>query len=268
MHNPTQASFNYAINENDHLSMKNRLKNLYKYPLIIILILSSQCVMADELQLGLAVLNSQSAIQGKAVETELLPAIIYQGENFSFIFDTLSYGLFASDSLSISMTGQLRLETYKPKDSEALNGMDKRDSSLDLGINIQSNHSWGTLELAASGDVSSTYDGYEVKASYAYPWMRGRWLLKPEVGVSYLSQQLVDYYYGVNISEQKASRPAYNGEATVNSFFNFSVFYRLNEKWNVIGGIVYVHLDDAISKSPIVDESHEASAFMAVTYTY
>ena len=247
--------------------MKNKLI-IYKYALIIALMLISNRVCAGELQLGLAALNSHSAVKEKPAESKLLPAIIYQGENFSFIYNTLAYRFFSPDNFSIALTGQLRQKTYEPKDSVALNGMVKRDNSFDMGINIQSDYAWGTLELDVLHDVSSTYEGHEVKASYAYPWMKGRWLLKPEVGVSYLNQRLVGYYYGVNINEQRVDRPAFSAEAAINSFVKISVFYRLSKKWNVIAGLEYSYLEDAITKSPIVDENYETTAFSAITYTY
>ena len=248
--------------------MKNKIKQSTKCPLAIALIMSSQCVMAGELKLGAAVINSHTAIQGKPAETKVFPAIIYQGENFSFVFDTLAYRFFAVDGLTVSMTGKLRQEPYEPKDSDALNGMDKRDGAFDMGINVQSAKPWGTLELEAVGDVSSAYDGYEVKASYVYPWMGGRWLLKPEVGTSYSSRQLVGYYYGVKDSEQTVDRPTYRGKGAVNSFAKITAFYRLNEKWSVVGGMNYTRLDNAITKSPIVDESYETTVFTAITYAF
>lgn len=57
--------------------MKTKFINSVKYSLIIALILSSHCVIAGELQLGVAVINSHSAIQGKPEESRILPAIIY-----------------------------------------------------------------------------------------------------------------------------------------------------------------------------------------------
>lgn len=236
--------------------------------MIIALILNSSCLLAGELQLGAAVINSHSAIQGKSAETKVLPVIIYQGEKLSFIYDTLAYRLFTSDSLSIAVTAKQRREKFEIKDSEALTGMEKRDNSIDMGINIQLDKSWGTLELAASGDVSSTYDGYQVKASYSYPWIKDRWLLKPAVGISYLNQQLTDYYYGVKNSEQNVNRPAYSGKAGINSFIEITFFYQLSEKWRFIAGTAYVYLDDAIRNSPIVNENHESSAFTAITYLF
>ena len=263
-----QTSFIHPTQQDENWNMKNKFKNSLKYPLIIALLLNSHCVLAGEILVGLAVVNSHSAIQGKNNDTELDPAIIYQGENFSFINGSLAYRFFTSDSLSIAVTGQQREEKYEPKDSQALNGMDKRDSAFDMGINIQSNKSWGTLELAVLGDVSSTYDGSEVRASYAYPWIKGRWILTPAVGVSYLSQELVGYYYGVKNSEQNVDRPAYRGEAGVNSFVEISIIHQLSAKWTFIAGMDYVYLDEAIKKSPIVDENHEATAFTAIAYSF
>lgn len=248
--------------------MKNKLINSTKYPLIIALILSSHCVMAGEFQLGLALVNSHSVILGKEGDTELDPAIIYQGEKFSFINGSLAYKLMAADGISIKVTGQQRQETYELKDSEALDGMDKRKDSFDMGFNIQSNKSWGTLELDVLRDVSSTYDGHEVNASYSYPLIKGRWLLKPAVGVSYLNRQLVGYYYGVKNSEQKVDRLAYSGEAAVNSFFEVSVLYPISKKWTFIAAMENTYLDDAITKSPIVDENHEITAFTAIAYSF
>jgi outer membrane protein len=252
--------------------MKNTFKNTYGPSLALAfalsLILSFHSATAGDLQLGLAAVSSHSAIQGKPEETSVLPAIMYQGERLSFIYDTLAYRVLVSESLSISMTGRLRQKTYEPKDSAALNGMDKRDDAVDMGLRMQSDQSWGSLELEISGDISSTHDGYEVKASYGYPWIIGRWLVKPSVGVSYLSAQLVDYYYGVKDSEQKTDRAAYSGESVVNSFVTLSILYALTERWTMIAGIDYVSLGDAISRSPVVDENREATVFTAISYSY
>lgn len=248
--------------------MKKKFINSVKYPLIIALILNSKIGMAGELKLGLAVVNSHSAIQRKFEETELLPVIIYQGENFSFINGSLAYRFFPSDHLSIAVTGQPREEKYEPNDSQSLIGMDKRDESFDIGLNVETNKSWGSLELDVLRDVSSTYDGYEVTASYGYPWIKGRWLLKPAVGVSYLSQELIGYYYGVKTSEQKVGRSAYSGEAAINGFIEVNIIHQLSTKWTFIAGMDYVYLDDAITNSSIVDENYEATAFTAIAYSF
>ena len=234
----------------------------------MILALSSHCAMAGELQFGLGGINDHSTIQGKPEDTGLIPVIMYEGENFSFMNGSLSYRLFASDGLSIAATGQPRENEHEPNDSEALNGMHRRDDSFDAGFNIQLNKSWGILEMAVSGDVTSTHDGYEIKTSYSYPWIKGRWLFKPALGVSYLSKQLVGYYYGIQNSEQTIDRTAYSGNAGVNSFIEISIFYAFSETWTFIAGMEYWYLDDAITESPIVDESYEASVFSAITYSF
>lgn len=248
--------------------MDNIIKKSIQQAFIMAFILSSNCVMAGELQLGLGVINDHSAIQGKSEDTGLLPVIMYEDENFSFMNGTLSYRIFASDGFSIAVTGQPREKKYEPKDSEALNGMDKRDDAFDAGFNIQLNKAWGTLEMTVLGDMTSTYDGYEIKTGYSYPWIKGRWLLKPAAGVSYLSEQLVGYYYGIKNSEKTIDRAAYSGNAGVNSFVEISVFYELSEAWTFIAGMEYRHLDDAITKSPVVDESYEAIVFSAMTYSF
>jgi outer membrane protein len=118
------------------------------------------------------------------------------------------------------------------------------------------------------GDITSTHEGYEARVEYQHPWMVGRLMIAPSIGVSRLDKSLVDYYYGVRINEATASRPYFKGRATSNTYFDIAVVYMLSDSLEWLGGVNYMLLGKNIEASPIVEQGHNVNAFTALMYKF
>ena len=118
------------------------------------------------------------------------------------------------------------------------------------------------------GDITGTHEGYEARAQYEVPYMVNRLLIAPAVGVSWLDDALVDYYYGVRVDEATSTRSQYTGGSTANVFVDFTMGYILSDRMELLAGIKYVRLGENIEASPIVDKNYETSAFSAVQYKF
>lgn len=155
----------------------------------------------------------------------------------------------------------------KDKNPESVE-IPKRSFAIDGGLEIMYTDTWGDLQLQILSDISFTHKGFEVWASYAYPWKHGNWRVVPSVGINWKNSNLLDYYYGVRNSEANFSRPAYKASSGFNSFAKLSVSYRINDNWGIVGVAEYESLSRSIRHSPIVDRQGIETLFIGVMYNF
>ena len=106
-------------------------------------------------------------------------------------------------------------------------------------------------------DISNKSDGNSAQLNLAHPLrLAPRWHLIPSIGAEWLSDKVVDYYFGVKPGEATLARPAYVGTASVNLRAGVMLHYRLSREWSLFGGASYTRLGSGISDSPIV--THDA----------
>jgi outer membrane protein len=212
----------------------------------------------------------------------LLPVVAYRGERFhanlgnpgiSFFrgtsdFGGLGYSVYIGDSFQIDLVGQLRMIGLDPDKEDAWRGLDERKAGFDAGVSLLWQTGVGEFDLQLLTDVSNRSDGQEVLLSYAYPITQGAWTLRPEVGVSWQSSDLNDYYFGVDADEARAGRAAYEADAGVTPFVGVELEYAVSTQTHLIGGFGYGRLGDEISDSPIVDARSVGGAYLGLTYTF
>lgn len=236
--------------------------------ILLAAILFSGTALSGQWQLGLGVENQQPVLLDKYREAEFAPVIVYIGERFSATNGTLSYTLSASDTAQWSLLGQGRSSIHEDGRGDGPASMDERDAAFDLGLAFTASGSWGVARLELLGDVSNTYDGNEITASYRHPLQSGRWLFEPAIGVNWQSEALTDYYYGVKADEARPGRATYRGEAASNPFVEAVLAYRIDRNWLAVGGIEYRRLGAGIADSPIVERDDRVTGFTAVLYQF
>lgn len=146
---------------------------------------------------------------------------------------------------------------YDPADYAALAGMAKRDTSVEAGLHgIWLTHA-SLISYGVFTDISNKSDGNSAQLSLAHPFrLAPRWHLIPSLGAEWLSDKVVDYYFGVKPSEATLARPAYVGTASLNLRAGVMLHYRLSREWSLFGGASVTRLGSGISDSPIV--THDA----------
>jgi len=251
--------------------MPNRVKIVHRAvigALIATTALTSALARAGEWGVGIGLTAYQPPIEGVDTIVFPLPFIYYEGERLSLNIGSASYRLINKESFQFAALGQLRLQQYDPDDSDALEGMDKRDISIDVGGSASLVGSWGVASLTAITDASDNHNGQEVSLAYSAPFFGREWLLKPTLGVRWQSDDLVDYYYGVRSSEARPNRPAYQGKSAFSSFAGVEVAYMLTPHWALFGDATYAYLGKDIRDSPIVGQSYEASGSLGFLYEF
>jgi len=246
------------------MSKKHRLLPLVLLAMTLIPVNSP----AGEWGLGIGFAARQPPQQGAATEVVALPFPSYEGEQLSLGFGWISYALTNSERFRLALEGQLRFDGYDPDASAELTGMKPRDLTLDAGFSITTGDAWGIANLKVMADALGKHEGYEVSVAYQYPIQLERWTIVPSIGVNLPSAKLVDYYYGVQITEATAGRPSYSGRSVVNTSVGVNLMYEVNSHWQVIGGAEYIHLGSGITDSPIIERDHDAGLYSAVVYHF
>jgi outer membrane protein len=143
-----------------------------------------------------------------------------------------------------------------------------RDYAVEVGVELLADGDWGYFQATAFQDVSGTHGGYELFADYSYPVRRQRWFYEPSFGVSWKSEELNDYYWGVREDEANILFPAYSAGAGLNTHARFLVSYQINRNWAFVAVGEYERINSEAADSPIVKEKDVLGIFAGFKYEY
>ena len=143
-----------------------------------------------------------------------------------------------------------------------------RDYAIELGVESLIDGDWGTATLRAFHDVSGTHRGYEVSAYYSWRWISGRLSFAPTVGVSYKSEALNDYYWGVNADESSLALPEYQAGGGFGFEGGVVANYHLNRNLRIAVSFNYEELADDVAASPLADDDYVMAYFTGLAWTF
>jgi outer membrane protein len=155
-------------------------------------------------------------------------------------------------------------ETQEYKEPEAPD----RDFVIDGGLELLYNWRQTEVQLQLLTDISDKHNGQEAWLSWGLPGQWGNLAFSPSIGVTWMSEDAADYYYGVRGSEAQPGLPAYDVGAAFNYFARVSLSYRLSEHWQVVSVLQYEKLAGEISDSPSVEEDHVTTSFLGLYYEF
>lgn len=218
-----------------------------------------------------AMIRSQSYV-GSDSRVYPVPLFTYEGDRLYSRGIAVGYWLFKLDGLSIGPTIQPRFDGYEEDDSSELGGMHDRDWSVDGGVAVNWVTGVGLFAVSGVTDLFGRHDGQELDFSYTVLFKKAEFTFIPSVGVRYKSDNLVDYYYGVEGDEvrfdARVSRPAYEADDALDPYLRLVVRRKITERWSLLGAVQYEWLDNEITDSPIVDDNYEASLLLGVLYSW
>ncbi|WP_018692726.1 MipA/OmpV family protein [Algicola sagamiensis] len=207
---------------------------------------------------------SQSIYYGEKREIVPLPLIGYYGADLTVLGPFISYKIYKNEIFSFHALTQPRFNEYDSSDSDIFRGMEDRDETLEAGFGISIDLGDWDFGVNAQHDVLGKHKGYELSASVDYELMFGKVSMTSSLGVKYLSEKFVDYYYGVEKKEAMIDRPFYEGEEAINPGVGISF------EMQALGGFAkfgldYTWYDDAITDSPLVEHSSALGAHLVYT---
>ncbi|MCO7188565.1 MULTISPECIES: MipA/OmpV family protein [unclassified Pseudoalteromonas] len=241
---------------------------------LISLALMSFSTLADDKEqgaqwgIGAAVVSQDQGYTDVGNETILVPALAIQYGNFSLLGPRGSYKVWQQENIEFSVVGQLRLDGYEEADGDIFLGMEDRDMSFDFGFEGEFDTEFGEFGFSFMHDVTSTHKGYEASVSYGVPFTLGDGRITPYVSASYLSEDLVDYYYGVLPTEQRAGRNAYTGDATMNLEVGVSSDWFFGRNHMIKADLSYTAYGSEIKDSPLIEQSGAVQLLLGYVYVF
>jgi outer membrane protein len=125
------------------------------------------------------------------------------------------------------------------------------------------------FRLAAISDVLGRNRGQEVSLLAVTGAPLGRLgLILVGFGPRWLSENRVDYYFGVSEEEARARRPAYRGPATWNLDLNVTAILNVTPRLSVFALFNREQFGSGIENSPLVERSSAHSLVTTFTYAF
>lgn len=248
-------------------------------------LLASPVVLADDegpeggpprWGLGAGFVSTDSPYAGEGTRTQPFPVLTYEGERFYFRGITAGWKFIENDSFTLAGIAQMRMDGFDVKDlgraELAANGIDAelledRDNGLDVGMVAEWEGKAGELEFEILADATDTSGGQEASVTYGYPLQWGKTRVTPNVGVTWLSEDTANYYYGTLDEEVARGVVRYRPDAVTLPHIGIDVARPIGEKWFMFASLEYRTLPDEIEKSPLIERGSddETSLLFGIT---
>jgi outer membrane protein len=219
--------------------------------------------------LGIGAIAQDSPFAGEGSRVQPIPLISYQGERFFFQGLTAGWKFLGSETLELAAITKLRLDGFDIDDlgkrELAANGLDfrqleDRDDSLDVGVSGKWSGRAGELQMELLADVTDTSGGQEFSLQYGYPLNFGPTMVTPAVGVTWLSEDTANYYYGTLPTEVARGAINYQPGAVTIPHVGVDFMHFLSEKWTMIAFLRYSFLPDELQDSPLLEPDSSGTA--------
>jgi outer membrane protein len=204
----------------------------------------------------------------KGVDNDIYAAPIASLEYKRFFIDGASFGfnLIDKEAFKFSVLGAPRFWGYEADDSPDLTGMQERQWSFDGGLRVLLKGKVFAFSTTGLSDLLDEHQGQEVNVMFSAKILQE--FLKLRIGVAWLSNDLIDYYYGVRSSEATATRSEYAPSSTVNYLAGLTIGIPVREHWAVVADLQYEFLGDEIKDSPIIDKNGVARYILGMVYRF
>lgn len=257
----------------------------------------THCVTEQQLYLSLALgygQRSNPLYGGEALPLVILPEVYYYAEHWFFDNGVLGSSWQLNPQFTLSLVGQFNQEKgyfqkwfagnafqfrstnasisspilqddrYGPQQASVREAR-KRPTAFDLGVQLDwFNNNWQVQGLVWQ-DVSNSYNGQHASISATRFWqtVSGKWQLSSRL--HWKSNKLIDTYYGIDNNEA-FYLPRYNGKASWQPEIRLGWQYPLSTRVALLAFLRYLHLDDAMTDSPLVQDNNVTTWFFGISY--
>lgn len=239
-----------------------------KYLPIVCALFAASAAADTQWGVGLAAISSNEGYVDVSAETNVVPALFIQTENFQLLGPMISYKLFESGDFKMAFKGQYRFDGYEEDDGDIFKGMEERKGAFDVGFEFGYETGLGDFSFSLLTDATSEHEGYELSASYSKPYRMENGVIAPYISVSNLSEDLVDYYYGVRQNEVSSTRAFYQGDSATNVEIGVNSQWMYSGKHMIVANASYTQFGSAIKDSPLIDESGSFQVILGYVYAF
>lgn len=220
-----------------------------------------------ELQIGLAGVSSQSIYLGGSSQTRVFPAIDYQYKRFYFQAGDLGLNLVDSNDWEIDFgLGVNLVGDVDRGDSAALSHLPDLSYPLSAFVSAQYKSPIGLFKIKHNNEINNKHNGYSTSLSYAAAVRRAGWLIMPKVTYTQHSEEVINYFYGVEQSFATNEIAAYQSNDGDSYQLSILGLRELNDKWSLLANVQNEFYGNEISDSPIVEDDQRLSLFVGFLY--
>lgn len=233
--------------------------------LLLIAPFASQAQQSDDSGgwgLGVGVAIRDTLYAGESNHVQAFPYISYEGERFFIEGPTFGYKIVNGDVFTLSGFVAARLDGIDIKDLGAVelaqrginrNLLEDRKNSADAGLSASFTvESVGEFELDVRADITGTSDGYQASLDYRRPFQVGSVTLIPGIGVTALSDDMANYYYGTLKKEVARGVIDYKpGKVTI-PHIGITAVVPMGSKWIGIAGLNADSYPTEVTNSPLI----------------
>lgn len=225
---------------------------------------------------GMGAIVNDSPYAGEGSRVMPIPLLSYNGERLYFRGLGAGWRIVENESFELAALGKLRFDGFDVDDlgrkELARNGIDDRlledrDKTFDVGLGMKWRGRAGELEVELLADATDTSSGQEASIQYGYPFKLGKGTLSPNVGVTWQSKDMANYYYGTLDAEAARGVVDYKPGAVTVPHVGVSYFRPLGEKWSVMAFFKYSSLPDEIKQSPFIELDTDGTASMFIGFS-
>lgn len=222
---------------------------------------------AGILGLGVGVISNTSPYRdAKSWNVQPIPAISYIGDRVQILGLTALCGILDWGDFALAATVSYRFGAYREKDSTYLQGMGNRKDTILGGLELQYKLPEGVkLSAGYEHDILDRTGGGIGHFGVGKAFQQNLLTISPKISLTWLTDKLADYEYGVPAAQTRPDRPAYHPGDAVNLEVGVTIFRELYKNWQIILSNSVVFLPYNLKASPIVDQSHVFKSFAAVT---
>ena len=242
-------------------TMKNKTMK-FLIPLLIISLCANTALAQNLLQseakdssfmIGLGVFSFDSLYVGGKSRTVPFPYLSYQGEHFFFDGGSMGLRYKVNDNLSLStlITGDYLGDTDRG-DSSQLSDMHELKDIVNAGFGVDYHYEYGGINFEVMKDVSSRHKGVSASLAFSATVPLGKWVLIPEIGSSWFSNDISQYYYGVQQNEVLSDRAFYKPDSGFNYNTGLTLIRPITEHHNIALTVSHEIFSNEITNSPIV----------------
>ena len=238
-------------------------------------------------QLGIALgygLRTNPLVQSDDIPIIVDIDISWFGDRFFFDNGDLGFTFVDNEAVTTSLVGRINSDRVffgrtntkfvtvdlagAPLASDFELSIPDRDYAGELGLELLADGRWGQLQLTAFHDVTGTHEGYEIEFDYGYGWRNQRIYVEPSFGLSFKSEELNNYYWGVPVDETNIALPGYSAASGINAHARLQVGYQISKNWifSLVGEVE--RLNDEAANSPIVEEQNVFGYFAGLGYRF
>ncbi|MBU2972056.1 MipA/OmpV family protein [Pseudoalteromonas sp. C2R02] len=209
---------------------------------------------------GLGIGVSQEIYKGYDYRIIPLPTIGYRSEKLRIFGPFISYDALNFSDVKLSIKAAPRFQGFDESDSYIFENMNKRKVSMDAGLGLSIEKNNYKADISTMFDVLGNSKGYESTADLSRVFRYGPVFFEPKISISYLDNNHVNYYYGVNADEVNAFTFAYQGKSTINTTLGFSISTPIFFDGFSSMSIEYTQFGSSITDSPLIEDDANLSA--------